>query len=438
MANTPDGVGVGFSFSFGGGRRIRRSRRTIILIIYTVVITALVTVVNLNFISWAILNDGVEAGAQQQEALLRASRLGLHAKYQDSVLLSNASQSGYSVDLLHSNLKTLKSEYDALQKRVSKMEQSITSLLVKSRLSAANDNTTIVIATPEHPILMFLHIGKNGGTSFDPVAKKIAKDMQFSKYIGNKHYDWSHVEKIQREQALYHDGNLRNVTGSKNDTIQVVTMLREPVARAISHYWFYRKMSWTKGFKIREQTLSQYLFSPNNTRNLLATRDIWQDGQAAVSWLSGTHIASWVGVTKLEVPAREERAKNAEAMCHLAADRLEQTRWFGILEDLNRSLELLQHEFGLPRRPVMGRSNKNGKKPLNFKPNELEQAALASLMPQDIWLYEYSRRLFQARWDLYKNGTYVAPDRPPLPEEWSCASTRFTLHCNSGPLVPVL
>jgi Sulfotransferase family len=433
MANTSDG-GV-FSFSRGGGSRIRRSRRTIFLIIYAVAIAALVTVVNLNFFSWAILN---EAGTQQQEALLRASWLGHHTKYQDSLLSSNASQSDYSVHLLHSNLKKLKSEYDALQKRVSAMEQDISSLRIQSPVHTTNDNTTSVIATPEHPILMFLHIGKNGGTSFDHVAKKIAKDLQFSIYIGNKHYDWSRVEKIQREQALYQNGNLRDVTGSKNDTVQVVTILRDPVARAISHYWFYRKMSWTKGMTIREQTLSQYLFSPNNTQNLLATRDIWQDGQAAVSWLSGTHIASWVGVTKAEVPAREERAKNAEAMCHLAADRLEQTRWFGILEDLNRSLELLQHEFGLPRRPVMGRSNKNIKKPLNFKPSELEQAALASLMPQDIWLYEYSRRLFQARWDHYKNGTYVAPERPPLPEEWSCVSTRVTLHCNSGPLVAVL
>ena len=46
-------------------------------------------------------------------------------------------------------------------------------------------------------------------------------------------------------------------------------------------------MSWTADSRMRNQTLSEYL---NDPVSMLETRDVWQDGQAGVSWLTGTHI----------------------------------------------------------------------------------------------------------------------------------------------------
>ena len=66
------------------------------------------------------------------------------------------------------------------------------------------------------------------------------------------------------------------------------------------------------------------------------------------------------------------------------------------------------------------------------KPSVEEVEALESLMPQDLWLYEYGKRLFEARWQEYKTGEYMAPEYPPLPDQFTCLSTRFELNCSSG------
>lgn len=52
-------------------------------------------------------------------------------------------------------------------------------------------------------------------------------------YVGAKHFDWSYIQ-----------------THYPND--DVVTLLRDPADRAISHFHFMQKLSWTKTMKIRE------------------------------------------------------------------------------------------------------------------------------------------------------------------------------------------
>lgn len=187
-------------------------------------------------------------------------------------------------------------------------------------------------------ILAFLHIGKSGGTSFDSLGAHVAQEKGY-KYVGHRHFEWSYIEKL----------------GTVGQTVDVVLFLRHPVDRAVSHFFFAKTLPWTHGMRLRAQNLTQYVY---DKVSLLETRDIWQDGQAGVSWLTGTHIASWAGVGKEEVVQREEKALNATAMCHLAADRLEQVKWFGLLEDLNRSMLLLQKTFNLRKVPTMPHSNK--------------------------------------------------------------------------------
>ena len=40
---------------------------------------------------------------------------------------------------------------------------------------------------------------------------------------------------------------------------------------------------WTKGMKIRDQSIEEYL---NDVESMLETRTVWMDGQAGVMWLS--------------------------------------------------------------------------------------------------------------------------------------------------------
>ncbi len=54
-----------------------------------------------------------------------------------------------------------------------------------------------------------------------------------------------------------------------------LVLLRVPIKRAVSHFYFAKKLPWTKGTKMRDMTLSQYL---NDPQEMLNTRDVWQDG----------------------------------------------------------------------------------------------------------------------------------------------------------------
>ena len=57
---------------------------------------------------------------------------------------------------------------------------------------------------------------------------------------------------------------------------------------------------------------------------------------------------------------------------------------------------------------------------------------LKSLTPQDSWLYAYAKLVFEARWNYYKSGKFIKPDRPPYPKV-QCQSTRYILNCENGP-----
>ena len=49
----------------------------------------------------------------------------------------------------------------------------------------------------------------------------------------------------------------------------------------------------------------------------------------------------------------------------------------------------------------------------NFSTQEIEKR-IESLIPMDMWLYEYAKRIFQARWKFFKTGIYIQPSYPPF------------------------
>ena len=263
--------------------------------------------------------------------------------------------------------------------------------------------------------LMFLHIARSAGASFDDLAHRVANKIHYN-YIGTRRFfDWNQI----------------NATGIVGDNVDVITVLRDPIARAVSHFHYYKRQEFSAGMRIQRQNLTNYLMRID-PQNLLNTRDVWQDGQAGVSWLTGTHISDWVGCPEWLMDIRETLALDGTAMCLLAAERLRQVRWFGILEEWDRSIELLKHEFNLSSVPKMRHHNK-GQEKQYAELTDPEQEALASLMPRDLWLYDYAKRLFEARWQAYQTGVYDEPEYPPLPDPFSCVSTRFELNCTLGP-----
>lgn len=259
--------------------------------------------------------------------------------------------------------------------------------------------------------IAFLHIGKSGGTSFDELMNANKKKINFE-YIGNTFFDLSDMDKLSK--------------------VNLVTVLRNPIERSVSNFWYGKKLNWTYKASFRSQNLTQFL---NDIPSLLSGRGFWNEGEAGCSWLSGTHIiGNWVGknLTEAQIDINEKLSLNMTYICNLAADRLESIPWFGILEDYNKSIEMLQWQLNSRHTLRVSHSNKNKHDFISLKEREI----LESLMPKDLWLYTYAKLLFEARWTLYKTGIWTPPMRPKIPKP-SCQSTRFSIHCTEGPLAPL-
>lgn len=63
------------------------------------------------------------------------------------------------------------------------------------------------------------------------------------KYIGFKHFDYSYIAS----------------KGTPQKDIDFVTILRHPVSRAYSQFYYSQTLTWTKGLLMRKQTFSEHI-----------------------------------------------------------------------------------------------------------------------------------------------------------------------------------
>ena len=262
--------------------------------------------------------------------------------------------------------------------------------------------------------IYFLHIGKAGGTSVDELLGNIFK-CQHRTYVGEKHYDYSYIQQqiqIKKEQQSHLRGGSFNDKHSEIEA-DVITFLRHPVSRAASQFYFSKMLPWAKkqNASFLYQTFDDYLDTPNKTW----FQPIF-DGESGSDFLTGIFPTSgghWVASDGKETDEKIYLRQNKTAACLLAAQRLENTTWFGLLEDVDRSMKLLQITLGLDATPVLPRANKMQ----YLHPTEETKKKISKFVPKDIWLYEYAKRLFEARWNYYiGNCPYVSPELPPLPD----------------------
>jgi hypothetical protein len=356
--------------------------------------------------------------------------------------------------------KTEKQQHHLRDDRVHNNNNNPLRNMIRNRNPNHPDNREFLLSRCNHhpswPLLIHLHIGKAGGTSFHKTVTHIARTKGYCvPGSPNTHFDWSWI--IEQQQLLREEEEepppplLKSHPRTKMD---VVMMIRDPVARAVSHFYYLKKQEWTADIpRFRNQTIAEFLQDPET---MIRLRDIWQDGQAGISWLTGTHIASFVSphLSKQQIRQNDQAlVVHPHEMMSLAADRLERdVKFFGILEDIPRSMQLLRYEFSLQQVPVMEHRNQNRKRPRNETVSPWVIKTLQSLMPQDMWLYQHAKQLFEARW---KNATTIAamqttknielshssngtfsppPPRPPFPTALPCTSLRRHIQCIAGPL----
>lgn len=263
--------------------------------------------------------------------------------------------------------------------------------------------------------IYFLHIGKTGGSSIDNMMKKYRRKKWVKKeYWGFNHFDWSYIE-ADHAKKKYHSKSRTSLAGSidVSRTADVITFLRDPVSRSISQFYFGKTLRWAKksNASFLDQTLESYLHDQNKT---------WlqplNDGEGGVDFLAGIfHSGGWIMTDETETETKEYLRQNKTAACLVAAQRLQQTLWFGLLEDVDRSMQLLQISLGLHWTPVL--PEKNTAKHLYPIPSDDIKLEIGKNIPKDIWLYEFAKRLFDARWNYLVEGEeYISPELPPLPD----------------------
>ncbi len=129
--------------------------------------------------------------------------------------------------------------------------------------------------------------------------------------------------------------------------------------------------------------------------------DVFSKLQGAGTWLAGTHtekhVAMSLWLSEEEIQRRQNLSMDWAFMLNKALENLHQCLWIGILEEREKSMELLQYQTGLQ---------------MEFKdihigqraypsPSPEEIAKIMKLMPVDMYIYDYAKQLFENNWYWY-------------------------------------
>jgi len=297
--------------------------------------------------------------------------------------------------------------------------------------------------------IYFIHVGKAGGTSIDSLMRTIVRNTK-RRYVGGKHFDWSYIQEKEHKEAMamekmriikeageetnndgnmtnHHDDNSNNNKNNNNTNdftthADVITFLRNPFARALSQFHFSKTLSWAKRSNDTwlHQTFDEYVtkVKPGDFLEPLENQH--------VGFMAGIYEpGGWIAAAGDEESLEQKRylEQNKTAACLAAARNLDKTIWFGLMEEVDKSMQLLQVSMDLETIPRLPTRNSHK------HPDEMSEETklkLEKYIQQDLWLYEYAKRLFHARWDYFvaTNSTseneeeirYIHPELPPLPD----------------------
>ncbi|CAE7727068.1 unnamed protein product, partial [Symbiodinium pilosum] len=215
-------------------------------------------------------------------------------------------------------------------------------------------------------------------------------------------------------------------------------ILRNPLQRYLSHFYFARKLDWTARLRIRSLGPVQYLYHP---AALLDTLMVWQDGMAGTAWLSGLSVHVGAGSTRKESDEARMSAlfRNRTATLQRAVRNYHKLTFVGLLEDLDGSLRLLRTALRWPQAPEVQQLNV-GTVQQKLRKEELVEIerALRVLIPMDLWLYSYVSADFRARLAALEVGAiYCAESEVPqvhLPSDadlGGCIASREAVQCGA-------
>ena len=239
--------------------------------------------------------------------------------------------------------------------------------------------------------LAFIHIGKCAGTSFDSLMNRIKGHRPGPTAGQNVHADMSFI-----------DHTTRNLITPP----RILLLLREPGARAASNVLYWNTLSFTINYACRTCTLSEIINKSGH--GLPGYKGAYNDGIGGVCWLAGVCPNGWFihthpdGKNDAEKKRRLQVMREPSKVLSLAVAGLDKVAWFGLLEEVDKSMKLLGWQLGLHSTPKLLHSNSNAN-PNIHKVTESDLEYLRSLTPLDVAFYDHAKKLFNVKWDAYQN-----------------------------------
>jgi hypothetical protein len=162
----------------------------------------------------------------------------------------------------------------------------------------------------------------------------------------------------------------------------------------------------------------------------LGTNSLFADGSSLAMWLAGVVPDFWVnknGLSTEDIEIKKEKLLFQQTNVLKAAVRnfYESFLWLGLLDDFNRSLDLLEYQLGIPYVKIAAKSVNI--RNANNHPNAttLEKQVIKRANPMDVALYEYVSAIMKFRLSLFEKYKSIGKDVPECSEQHLGSSQYF-------------
>ncbi len=243
--------------------------------------------------------------------------------------------------------------------------------------------------------LIFLHVPKSGGTSFDSFITGFFPDEEILPADRQSLIaaDWR--ESFWNEHRYFKVGYWYDRVKHQQPSAHFLTLLRDPVKRVISYYWHLRR---DEDFTDRFQGVVERR-TPETSLARVCSLGEWARTPTSHEGAyprNATTAALTIGWLPLRQTPEAEQNAVLERAKQVLRDELV---YFGLVEEYQRSKELFCRTFGLPLHYAQGeeRCNTSPFAEARAKPDEETLAVIRQENRLDVALYEYARTLFEER-----------------------------------------